>query len=65
MNYPAASYGVSEGVFALQTSDLQTSGLSEASFGESDPQRLSWCPPRQERPLGIGETAGGRPPGGL
>ena len=37
MNYPAASYGVSEGIFALQISDLQTSGLSEASFGESDP----------------------------
>ena len=37
---PAASCGVSEGVFALQIRDLQTSGLSEASFGESDPQRL-------------------------
>jgi hypothetical protein len=41
MNYPRSKLRSIEGIFALQISDLQTSGLSEASFGESDPQRLN------------------------
>ena len=32
MNYPAASYGVSEGIFALQISDLQTSGCKRSKL---------------------------------
>ena len=38
MNYPVASYGVSEGVFALQISDLQTSGQAKQASGNLTPE---------------------------